>query len=168
MKVFGIAGRSGSGKTSLLEQLIPCLRAKGLRVSIIKHSHHGFDIDRPGKDSYRHREAGAEEVMLACNARWALMREVRDEAEPELGDLLARLAPVDLVLVEGFKQESIPKLEVYRPAWERPPLYTERQDIMAIATDAQLDTHLPCLPLNEPEVIAAYIVRSLNLEKPSC
>lgn len=166
MKVFGIAGRSGSGKTTLLEQLIPCLKTRGLKVSVIKHAHHGFDIDKPGKDSYRHREAGAEEVLLACNSRWALMHEIRaDDREPGLEDLLARLAPCDLVLVEGFKQEPVPKLEVYRPAWGQPPLYPERSDILAVATDAALETGLPCLALNEPEAIAAFIITHLNLEE---
>lgn len=168
MKVFGIAGRSGSGKTTLLEQLLPRFKARGLTVSIIKHTHHGFDIDKPGKDSWRHREAGAQEVMLACNARWALMRELRDEPEPDLNALLARLAPCDLVLVEGFKQEPVPKLEVYRPAWGQPPLYPERADISAVATDAVLDTRLPCLPLNEPEVIVQFIISHLNLLESPC
>ncbi len=115
MKIFGIAGYSGSGKTTLLEKLIPQLTARGLKVSVIKHAHHGFDIDRPGKDSHRHREAGATEVMLSCSDRWALMHERRDEAEPTLNELIGHLSPCDLVLIEGFKQEPVPKLEVYRP-----------------------------------------------------
>lgn len=169
MKVFGIAGRSGSGKTTLLEKLIPALKGKGLKVSIIKHAHHAFDIDRPGKDSYRHREAGAEEVLLACNSRWALMHEVRDDKEPDLEELLSRLAPCDLVLVEGFKQEPVPKLEVHRPALGQPPLYPERSDILAVATDTALNTHLTQLPLNDPEAIATYIMGQLKLEEhPPC
>ena len=167
-KVFGIAGYSGSGKTTLLEKLIPCLTRQGLRVSIIKHAHHGFDIDRPGKDSYRHREAGAAEVMLACGDRWALMHERRSEEEVGLTELLAKLSPCDLVLIEGFKQEPVPKLEVHRPAHGKPPLFTERQDIVAVATDATLNTSLPCLPLNDPDVIAAFIIRQLVLETTAC
>ena len=107
MKVFGIAGYSGSGTTTLLEKLIPQLTSRGLKVSVIKHAHHGFDIDRPGKDSYRHREAGASEVLLSCNDRWALMHERRDEAEVTLDELLAHLSPCDLVLIEGFKQARV-------------------------------------------------------------
>lgn len=171
MNVFGIAGRSGSGKTSLLEKLIPCLRDKGLRVSVIKHAHHGFDIDKPGKDSWRHREAGAQEVLLACNARWALMHELRNAAEPDLDSLLSRLAPCDLVLVEGFKEEPIPKLEVHRPNAGLPPLYPERRDILAVATDAPLvlPTQLPCLPLGDIGGIADFIIDQLGLEiPPSC
>ncbi|HMV20474.1 MAG: molybdopterin-guanine dinucleotide biosynthesis protein B [Betaproteobacteria bacterium] len=163
MKVFGIAGYSGSGKTTLLERLIPRLTARGLKVSVIKHTHHGFDIDRPGKDSYRHREAGAHEVMLACGVRWALMKELRDAPEPGLDDLLARLEPCDLVLVEGFKREPIPKVEVYRPAQGKPPLYPDWPDVVAVACDGPVDTVLPQLPLNDPEAVAAFIVDTLKL-----
>lgn len=165
MKAFGITGRSGSGKTTLLESLIPALKARGLKVSVIKHAHHGFDIDKPGKDSYRHREAGAEEVLLACNSRWALMHELHEGPEPDLKDLLLRLAPCDLVLVEGFKEEAIPKLEVHRPAAGLPPLYTERSDILAVASDAILKTDLPCLPLNDAAAVADFIITHLQLEK---
>ncbi len=168
MKVFGIAGYSGSGKTTLLERLIPQLTGRGFKVSVIKHAHHGFDIDRPGKDSYRHREAGANEVLLACGDRWALMHERRDEAEPTLADLLGRLAPCDLVLVEGFKQEPVPKLEVHRPANGKPPLYPERQDIVAVASDVAIDTGLPLLPLNDPAAIADFILHHLQLQEPTC
>ena len=145
MKVFGIAGWSGSGKTTLLEKLIPALIARGLKVSVIKHAHHGFDIDKPGKDSYRHREAGAAEVMLASGSRWALMHECRDEGEPQLSALIVRLAPCDLVLVEGFKQEPVPKLEVHRPANGKPPLFAERNDIVAVACDEAIDAPVNAL-----------------------
>ena len=165
MKAFGIAGRSGSGKTTLLEQLIPALKARGLKVSVIKHAHHGFDIDKPGKDSWRHREAGASEVLLACNSRWALMHELRGEPEPDLDELLGRLAPCDLVLVEGFKEEPIPKLEVHRPGAGLPPLYPERSDILAVASDAPLAIALPCLPLNDAGAIADFIISHLQLEE---
>jgi molybdopterin-guanine dinucleotide biosynthesis protein B len=165
MNVFGIAGYSGSGKTTLLEKLIPVLTGRGLKVSVIKHAHHGFDIDRPGKDSYRHREAGASEVLLACNDRWALMHERRTEAETTLSELLSRLSPCDLVLIEGFKQEPVPKLEVYRPENGKPPLFPERNDIVAVASDAALDTALPVLPLNDMNAIADFVMARLNLKE---
>jgi molybdopterin-guanine dinucleotide biosynthesis protein B len=168
MKVFGIAGWSGSGKTTLLEKLIPCFTARGLKVSVIKHAHHGFDIDRPGKDSYRHREAGATEVLLACHDRWALMHERRAEGEIGLDELLGRLAPCDLVLIEGFKQEPVPKLEVYRPENGKPPLFPDRPDIVAVATDADLDTTLPRLPLNDVERIAEFVMTTLQLQERPC
>lgn len=167
MKVFGIAGWSGSGKTTLLEKLIPELTGRGLKVSVIKHAHHGFDIDKPGKDSYRHREAGASEVLLSCNERWALMHERRQEAEPTLTELLGHLSPCDLVLIEGFKQEPVPKLEVFRPAHGKTALFRERDDIVAVACDEPLETDLPCLPLNDIPVIADFVMTTLDLqEKP--
>ena len=168
MKVFGIAGWSGSGKTTLLEQLIPQFTARGLKVSVIKHAHHGFDIDRPGKDSYRHREAGASEVLLSCNDRWALMHERREESEVTLDELLARLAPCDLVLIEGFKQEPIPKLEVYRPENGKPPLFPERSDIVAVATDAEIATSLPRLALDDVAAIAGFVMTTLQLQERLC
>ena len=163
MKVFGIAGYSGAGKTTLLEQLIPCLTRRGVRVSVIKHAHHDADIDRPGKDTWRHRQAGAGEVLLACQSRWALMHELRDEAEPALAELLARLSPCDLVLVEGFKNEPVPKLEVYRAASGKPPLFPGRPDIVAIASDMQPAAGLPILPLDQPERIAEFILAYLEI-----
>ncbi|HXE38466.1 MAG TPA: molybdopterin-guanine dinucleotide biosynthesis protein B [Azonexus sp.] len=168
MKVFGIAGYSGSGKTTLLEKLIPQLTGRGLKVSVIKHAHHGFDIDRPGKDSYRHREAGASEVLLSCNDRWALMHERRADSDVTLNELLGRLAPCDLVLIEGFKQEPVPKLEVYRPENGKPPLFPERDDIVAVATDAEIVTTLPKLPLNDMAAIASFIIATLHLPERSC
>lgn len=164
MKVFGIAGWSGSGKTTLLEKLIPALIARGLKVSVIKHAHHGFDIDKPGKDSYRHRAAGAAEVMLASGSRWALMHECRDEPEPALSTLLARLTPCDLVLVEGFKQEPVPKLEVHRPANGKPPLFAERDDIVAVASDEAIAAPVPVLPLNDIATVADFIIRHCQLK----
>jgi molybdopterin-guanine dinucleotide biosynthesis protein B len=169
MKVFGIAGYSGSGKTTLLEKLIPELTGRGLKVSVIKHAHHGFDIDRPGKDSYRHREAGACEVLLSCNDRWALMHERRQEAEPTLDELLGHLSPCDLVLIEGFKQEPVPKIEVFRPENGKPTLFAERNDICAVATNAPLATSLPCLSLDDVAAIANFIINHLKLaESTSC
>lgn len=164
MKVFGIAGWSGSGKTTLLEKLIPALIARGLKVSVIKHAHHGFDIDKPGKDSYRHRAAGAGEVMLASGSRWALMHECRDEPEPALSTLLARLTPCDLVLVEGFKQEPVPKLEVHRPANGKPPLFAKREDIVAVACDEAIAAPIPVLPLNDIATVAEFIIGHCQLK----
>ncbi|MBI4741491.1 MAG: molybdopterin-guanine dinucleotide biosynthesis protein B [Betaproteobacteria bacterium] len=168
MKVFGIAGYSGSGKTTLLEKLLPRFVALGLRVSVIKHTHHDFDIDKPGKDSYRHREAGASEVLIASGTRWVLMNELRGAPEPALDEYLGRFSPCDLVLVEGFKQENIPKLEVYRPASGRPPLWPDNPNVVAVACDApeQLPTDLalPVLDLNDPEAIVRYILETLNME----
>jgi molybdopterin-guanine dinucleotide biosynthesis protein B len=168
MKVFGIAGYSGSGKTTLLEKLIPQFTARGLKVSVIKHAHHGFDIDRPGKDSYRHREAGATEVLLSCNDRWALMHERRDEGEISLDELISRLAPCDLVLIEGFKQEPVPKLEVYRPENGKLPLFPERSDIVALATDDGIETTLPKLPLNDVVAMADFVMNYLQLQERTC
>jgi molybdopterin-guanine dinucleotide biosynthesis protein B len=158
MRIFGLAGWSGSGKTTLLTGLIPELVARGLTVSTIKHAHHEFDIDRPGKDSWRHRQAGASEVMVASARRWALMHELRGAAEPPLDTLIARMSPVDLLLVEGFKFNPHPKIEVYRPAVGKPLLYPEDSHIVAIACDEAIDAPLPVLPLGEPSAVASFIV----------
>jgi molybdopterin-guanine dinucleotide biosynthesis protein B len=163
MKAFCITGYSGSGKTTLLEGLIPLIVKRGLRVSLIKHTHHNFDIDRPGKDSYRHREAGATEVMLVCDQRWAIMRELRGEPEPPFEEQLARLSPCDLVLVEGFKYSPIPKLEVHRPAHGKPFIWPENPDVVAVASDAVLDIPRPVLDLNDREAIAAFILEQTGL-----
>lgn len=156
--VFGFAGWSGSGKTTLIEQLIPRLVARGLTVSMIKHAHHAFDLDRPGKDSFRHREAGATEVLLTSARRWALMHELRDRPEPPLPAQIARLSPCDLVLVEGFKHAPIPKLEVHRPSLGRPLLHPGDPHVVAIATDAPVRTSLPVIGLNDYDAIAALVV----------
>ena len=157
MQVLGIVGWSGSGKTTLLTRLIPLLRAAGLTVSTVKHTHHGFDMDRPGKDTYRHREAGAHEVLVAAGTRWALLHEVVGP-EPELPELLARMQPVDLVLVEGYKTHPFPKLEVHRPALGKPPIWLDQPDIVAVATDeAAVSTDRALLPLNDPVAITAWI-----------
>ena len=157
MKVLGVAGWSGAGKTTLIVALLPLLRARGLRVSTVKHAHHGFDLDTPGKDSFRHREAGAHEVLVASGTRWALLHEI-EGPEPSLADLLARLAPVDLVLVEGFKATPVPKLEVHRPVLGKPPMWPERAEIRAVASDAALPgCDRPVLPLNAPATVAAWI-----------
>ena len=138
MKVLGVVGWSGSGKTTLIERVLPLLRARGISVSTVKHAHHGFDMDRPGKDSYRHRAAGAREVMVVSGGRWALLHEA-GEAMPPLSALLDRLTPVDLVLVEGFKTYPFPKLEVWRPALGKPPIWPEEAGVLAVATDAPGD-----------------------------
>lgn len=157
MKVFGIAGYSGSGKTTLLEQVIPLLVGRGLRVSVVKHAHHAFDVDKPGKDSYRHRGAGASEVLISSGTRWALMHELRDRPEPELPALLTRLSACDLVLVEGFKRQPIPKLEIHRAAANTPLLFPEDPTIVAIASDRSLETKLPVFRLDDYPAIADYV-----------
>lgn len=158
MNVLGLAGWSGAGKTTLLEALLPLLAARGLSVSTVKHTHHDVDLDRPGKDSFRHRQAGAREVMVAGAARWALLRE-HDGPEPPLDALLARLAPVDWVLVEGFKTSRYPKLEVYRPSLGRPPLWPGRADIIAVASDVALpDCDRPVLPLGGPATVLDWLL----------
>jgi molybdopterin-guanine dinucleotide biosynthesis protein B len=135
MRVIGFAGWSGSGKTTLIVKLIPHLLARGLSVSTLKHAHHALEIDKPGKDSYLHREAGAREVLVASASRWALMHEVRDEEEPRLADLLPRLSEVDLVIVEGFKQEAHVKIEVHRRELGKPFLFPDNRNIVAVASD---------------------------------
>src|SRR5438105_6727805 len=162
MRIFGLAGWSGSGKTTLLTMVIPELTARGLVVSTIKHAHHEFDIDRPGKDSWRHREAGASEVMVASSRRWALMHELRGASEPALEELVARMSPADLLLVEGFKFHPHPKLEVHRPSVGKPLLYPEDPHIVAIASDEPLPTKLPLLPLGEPPAVAGFILDHLG------
>lgn len=161
-RVFGFAGWSGSGKTTLIEQLIPRFVAHGLRVSLIKHAHHGFDIDKPGKDSYRHREAGATEVLITSAQRWVLMHELRDAPEPTLAEQLDRMSACDLVLVEGFKRADIPKLEVHRPAVGKPLLHPDDPNIVAVASDAPVRTSLPVLDLNDYDAIASFVVGRLG------
>lgn len=157
MKVLGVVGWSGCGKTALLVSLLPLLRAAGLTVSTIKHAHHDFDMDRPGKDSFRHREAGAHEVLVASSRRWALLHQVAGP-EPGLPHLLTRLSPVDLVLVEGFKSHPYPKLEVHRPALGKPPIWPMEPEVVAVASDAYLDIgQRALLPLNDPARIATWI-----------
>ena len=157
VNVLGIVGWSGSGKTTLTVALLPLLRGFGLTVSTIKHAHHGFDMDRPGKDSHRHRLAGAHEVLVASSRRWALLHEV-DGPEPELEDMLARMDPVDLVLVEGFKSHPGPKLEVWRLSLGKPPLWDIEPGVVAVASDSTADVgSRMLLPLNEPETIATWI-----------
>jgi molybdopterin-guanine dinucleotide biosynthesis protein B len=162
MRVFGFAGYSGSGKTTLIEQLIPRFVMRGLRVSLIKHAHHLFEIDRPGKDSYRHREAGAGEVLITSDQRWVLMHELRGAPEPTLAQQLERFSPCDLVLVEGYKHAAIPKIEIHRPSIGKPMLHPTDPNIVAIACDAPVNTTLPVLDLNQPDTIVDFIVEYLE------
>ena len=164
MKLLGLLGWSGSGKTHLLTRLIPLFAARGLSVSTVKHAHHGFDLDQPGKDSFAHREAGAREVLIASAARWALMHEVSGP-EPDLLALVARMAPVDLVLVEGFKAGAHPKIEVYRPSLGLAPFWPERGDVVAVATEPGADTGgLPWLDLSVPAAVADWVAGFLGFD----
>ena len=154
MRVVGLAGWSGAGKTTLLQKLIPELKRRGLTVSTLKHAHHAFDIDQPGKDSFEHRRAGASEVLVASSGRWALVHELRAEAEPPLSALLRRLSPVDIVVVEGFKAECHPKIEVYRAANGRPFLFREAPNVRAIAADVAVpDAPVPVVHLDDVSAI---------------
>jgi molybdopterin-guanine dinucleotide biosynthesis protein MobB len=158
--VLGFAAWSGTGKTTLLSQVLPLLRGSGLRCALVKHAHHDFDIDHPGKDSYELRKAGAGQVLIASRRRWALMVEREYEQDPPLAELLRHLDPTqaDLVLVEGFKHEHLPKIELHRPALGRPLLYPDDPDIIAVASDRPLDVPIPRLDLNDPASIAAFVV----------
>ena len=160
--LLGFVAFSGTGKTTLLTQLIPLLKAQGLKLGLIKHAHHRFDIDIPGKDSYELRKAGANQVLVASQQRWAMITETPEQdSDPELADMLAQLdqAALDLVLVEGFKHVAFPKLELHRPSLGHPLLFPDDADIIAIATDAPLaqPTSLPVLDINQPETVAAFI-----------
>jgi len=148
VRLIGLAGWSGAGKTTLLSHLIPELARRGVTVSTIKHAHHAFDIDRPGKDSHIHREAGAHQVLVASARRWALMTEHRDAPEPPIETLLAQLAPVDLVIVEGFKRAPHPKIEVYRAANGKPWLHPEMPEIRAVIADLRPQSSLPWVALD--------------------
>jgi molybdopterin-guanine dinucleotide biosynthesis adapter protein len=155
MRVIGLAGWSGAGKTTLVAKVIPCLVARGLRVSTIKHAHRAFDLDQPGKDSHTHRVAGASEVLVSSASRWALVHELRGAAELQLPGLLKKLAPVDLVIVEGYKREPHPKLEVYRAANGKPLLHPDDPQIVAIAADRPLPSaRVPVVDLDDIEAIA--------------
>ena len=165
MKVIGIAGYSNSGKTTLIEKVIPLLVDEGLRVSLIKHAHHAFDVDTPGKDSWRHRKAGCTEVLVSSPTRWALMHEMRGAPESTLQEQLKRFAPCDLVIVEGYKNEPIPKLEVHRREAGAPLLYPDDPHVVAIATDEPLETKLPQFALHDAAAVAAFIMRYLGLDR---
>jgi molybdopterin-guanine dinucleotide biosynthesis protein B len=165
MKIFGLVGWSGSGKTTLMRGLLPTLTERGLNVSTIKHTHHNFDIDKPGKDSYMHREAGAHEVLITGARRWAILHENRDHTEPDMDSLLARMEEVDLVLVEGFKSYSHRKLEVFRPSVGKPMIAMDDETIVAVASDEKFDAPgVPLLNLNDINEIACFIVGFCDLE----
>jgi len=165
MKIIGLAGWSGSGKTTLMVQLLEEITARGVKVSTMKHAHHAVDIDQPGKDSWRHRRAGASEVMLVTGSRWFLMHEKRDDPEPPIDSLIERMEPVDLLIVEGFKRYPIDKLEVYRPSVGKPPIWPEDERIIAVASDAAEVAGLdrPLLDLNDPPAIVDFILSHTGL-----
>jgi molybdopterin-guanine dinucleotide biosynthesis protein B len=164
VKVIGLAGWSGSGKTTLVCKLIPELVGRGYRISTIKHAHHNFDVDTPGKDSYEHRHAGASEVLVSSGNRWALMHELRGEPEPTLADALARLSPVDLVIIEGFKRERHDKIEVFRRSVGKPLLASEDPCVIAIASDAPVpEVDRPRLDLDDVPAIADFILLHCGL-----
>jgi len=159
MRIIGLAGWSGSGKTTLVTRVIPVLVKRGLKIATVKHAHHEFDIDQPGKDSWLHRQAGASEVAIVSSRRWAIVHELGDEPEPPLAAVLAKLSAVDLVIVEGFKRHAHPKLEVYRAAVGKPLLHPDDDCIIAIATDAPMpDAQLPVLKLDDIDQIATVLI----------
>ena len=166
MKIFGVAGWRGSGKTTLVTRLLPELIGRAISVSTMKHAHHEFDVDQPGKDSYEHRIAGATEVLITSASRWALMHEHRDDPEATFESLLPRLQPVDLLLVEGFKKHAHDKLEVHRPSIDKPLLCSNDPDIVAIASDADLTgLTIPVLPLDGIAAIADFIIGRCKLAR---
>jgi len=164
MNIFGLVGWSGSGKTTLLVRLIPELIGRGLSVSTMKHTHHNFDMDQKGKDSYEHRMAGAQEVMLTSGRRWVLQREIRDEPEPDMDSLIARMSPVDLILIEGFKRHHHAKLEVFRRAVGKPLLAMEDDTVLAVASDGPVpEVDVPVLDLNDVAAVADFIIGRCGL-----
>jgi len=163
MKIFGFAGYSGSGKTTLIEKLVPLFTQRGLTVSLIKHTHHTFDVDTPGKDTYRHRHAGCSEVLASSSRRWVLMHELRGAPQPNLQQQIQRLSPCDLVLIEGFKYEPIPKMEIHRAEVSEPLLHPHDENIVAIASDQRLETRLLQFDLNDPATIADFVLKHVGL-----
>ena len=166
MKIFGIAGWSGSGKTSLVVRLVPELVGRGLSVSTMKHAHHAFDVDTPGKDSYEHRRAGATEVLVGSANRWALMHELRGAPEPRMEDLVARMTPVDLLLIEGFKHHAHDKLEVFRRGVGKPLLCVSDPRVVAVASDGAVpEARVPVMALDDTRAIADFIVAHCGLAR---
>ena len=163
MKIYGVVGYKNAGKTGLMERLVTEITGRGFSVSTLKHAHHTFDVDHPGKDSYRHRHAGAHQVLLSSRARWALMTELRDNDEAPLADLLAKLDPVDLILVEGYKRDTHPKVEAYRAENGHPILAKEDPTVRAIASDCALDVAQPLFDLNDTKAIADFILSEVGL-----
>jgi molybdopterin-guanine dinucleotide biosynthesis protein B len=168
MRIIGVVGWSGSGKTTLVEKLIMRLTAQGLTVSTMKHAHHGFDLDRPGKDSFRHRAAGASETMILSSSRWALMREIRNGAEPTMEALIERMTPVDLLIVEGFKSHPYDKIEVHRPSLGKELRAGADPDIIAVASDVRLGgLAVPVLDLNDADAVAAFVLQHCGFAAPA-
>lgn len=166
MRILGIAGWSGAGKTTLLAKLIPELTARGIRVSTMKHAHHGFDVDTPGKDSYIHRAVGATEVMVASSKRWALMHELREATEPDAAELISHMTPVDLLLIEGFKKEPHDKIEIFRVANEKPLLSADDPTYVAVLSDGPVpDSKLPVIDLNDVGAIADFVMAHCRLSR---
>jgi len=163
MKVYGITGWKNAGKTGLMERLVAEITGRGFTVSTLKHAHHQFDVDQPGKDSFRHRDAGAHQVLLASSKRWALMTELREEEEPPLSDLLAELAPVDLVLIEGWKRDRHPKVEAWRAETKNPLIAPGDDTIKAVASDTDIDTDRQKFDLNDTASIADFILSEVGL-----
>lgn len=160
MKVFGIVGWSGSGKTELLIKLIPEFKRRGFTISTMKHTHHDFDMDKPGKDSFRHREAGADEVMVASGKRWALMHELRDTPEPDMDVLIEKMTPVDILLIEGFKRNKHAKLEVFRPSTGKNMISVDDETVVAVASDEAIEElHVPLLDLDDVAQVADFIIK---------
>jgi len=163
MKIFGVTGWKNAGKTGLMERLVAEITRRGFTVSTVKHAHHQFDVDHPGKDSFRHRAAGASEVMLASGKRYALMHELRGGDEPSLNTLLAKMAPVDLVLVEGYKRDTHAKVEAYRSVTGNPLIATDDPTIRAVASDVPLDLDRPVFDLNDTVAVADFILSEVRL-----
>lgn len=163
MRLFGVVGWKNAGKTGLMERLVSEITGRGFTVSTVKHAHHTFDVDHPGKDSYRHRAAGATEVLLASRNRFALMHELRSEDEPPLSMLLEKLAPVDLILVEGYKRDSHPKVEAHRAETGNPLIAPEDPTVRAVASDTPLDLDRPVFDLNDTKAIADFILKEVGL-----
>jgi molybdopterin-guanine dinucleotide biosynthesis protein MobB len=163
MKVYGVVGYKNAGKTGLMERLVIEITGRGFSVSTLKHAHHSFDVDHPGKDSYRHRHAGAHQVLLSSRTRWALMTEMRGDVEAPLADLLTRLNPVDLVLVEGYKRDTHAKIEAYRSVTGNPLIARDDATIRAVASDTALDTSQPVFDLNDTVAIADFILKEVGL-----
>ena len=165
--MFGIAGFKNSGKTTLTSRLVTELTARGFKVSTIKHAHHGFDLDQKGRDSFIHRQAGAHEVAIVSGSRWAILHELREAEEPSFEEMLSRLSPCDIVIVEGFKREAYPKIEVRRLDLDHPPLARDDENIVAIACDSPLDDErVPVFTRNDTVNITDFILEHLNLSKP--
>ena len=163
MKIYGVVGYKNAGKTGLMERLVTEITGRGFTVSTLKHAHHTFDVDHPGKDSYRHRHAGAHQVLLSSRARWALMTELREQDELPLSALLEQLDPVDLILVEGYKRDAHPKIEAYRAETKHPVLAKDDPTVRAVASDCQMDVEQPVFDLNHTKAIADFILSEVGL-----